>query len=417
MPKHQPRDPIRVRRLIFRDETIVRTNVVGDCLHMSWTADDRQLAALCDGYGIAEDPRHTFNSRLLEINGGPETPVFQEVAGYPLLEPATDAPRYYGFGTLALDGKVFQFLNTLNNQFVGGSGDTAAGTGFVGAKLIYSPDNGRTWCNQDGSSPVHWERWEERNRDTMAFFNEPQDAFCLLSILQMGRNYEANRDGYIYVYGPNGNLEGTMNELVMFRVERDRLLDRSAYEYCTGVDSEGAASWASEFDARKPVHRFPSGWVNTKKFAHAWQPSLAYNEPLGLYMMANYGIGSAPDGNWFGKPSYFGFWTAPNPWGPWTQVHEEKAWAPGGDTKARGYQPQIAPKWIAADGKSFWLVWGDFQGVTDIPADDANRLLEMRRASDMVGATKFGAEVIARYMPHYSFNAQRVDLELELELG
>jgi hypothetical protein len=27
-------------------------------------------------------------------------------------------------------------------------------------------------------------------------------------------------------------------------------------------------------------------------------------------------------------------------------------------------KPQIAPKWLAADGKSFWLVWTDFQ-VTD----------------------------------------------------
>ena len=27
-----------------------------------------------------------------------------------------------------------------------------------------------------------------------------------------------------------------------------------------------------------------------------------------------------------------------------------------------GYQPQIAPKWIAPDGKSFWLVWTNFRG-------------------------------------------------------
>ena len=28
------------------------------------------------------------------------------------------------------------------------------------------------------------------------------------------------------------------------------------------------------------------------------------------------------------------------------------------------YQPQISPKWIAADGKSFWLVFTDFQTVS-----------------------------------------------------
>ena len=31
--------------------------------------------------------------------------------------------------------------------------------------------------------------------------------------------------------------------------------------------------------------------------------------------------------------------------------------------KARAFAPQIPAKWIAADGKSFWLVWSDFQGT------------------------------------------------------
>jgi hypothetical protein len=88
-------------------------------------------------------------------------------------------------------------------------------------------------------------------------------------------------------------------------------------------------------------------------------------------------MGCAPDGMWFGKPSYLGFWIAPQPWGPWTQVHEETAWTPLGDGKARCYQPQISPKWLAEDGRSFWLVWTDFQVI------DGER-------------------------PHYAFNAQKV---------
>jgi hypothetical protein len=49
----------------------------------------------------------------------------------------------------------------------------------------------------------------------MAFFKEPGDGFSLLTVLQMGKDYERNEDGYVYVYAPNGNTEGTMNELVM----------------------------------------------------------------------------------------------------------------------------------------------------------------------------------------------------------
>ncbi len=79
---------------------------------------------------------------------------------------------------------------------------------------------------------------------------------------------------------------------------------------------------------------------------------------------------------WFKKPSYLGFWTAPQPWGPWKQIYEEKAWIPGGDKGSRAYQPQIAPKWISDDGKTFSLVWTDLA-------------------------------------KHYQFNAQQVEVEYE----
>src|SRR5439155_4921123 len=102
---------------------------------------------------------------------------------------------------------------------------------FVGAKLIYSPDNGATWHNQDGSAPVRWEPWDDRSQQNMAFFKEPGQSFALLTMLQMGKAYSGNKDGYVYVYAPNGNDEGTMNQLVMFRVPKDKVRDRKAYEY------------------------------------------------------------------------------------------------------------------------------------------------------------------------------------------
>jgi hypothetical protein len=58
--------------------------------------------------------------------------------------------------------------------------------------------------------------------------------------------------------------------------------------------------------------------------------------------------------------------------------------AGAGPTRSRG-QALLAlgtPKWIAADGKSFWLVWTDFQ---------------------FIGANR----------PYYSFNTQKVELVTE----
>jgi hypothetical protein len=332
----------RIRRL---EETTLRLGGVGDNWHMTWAADDKQYVSLCDGTGWPGMPQASYNSRAYAIAGAPPEPTFEYLPGYPSLVNqwgTRECSRYYNFGILALDGRIYQFLSTPNHPF------HEPEPRFVGAKLILSPDHGRTWCNQDGSSP-----------------------------------YEQNTDGCVYVYAPNGNTEGTMNQLVMFRVPKGRILERRAYEFFVRRRPDGEADWSGRIADRGVVHTFPSGWVNRHVHPYAWHPSVVYVAPLGLYLMANWGMGCGPGGGWFGKPSYLGFWTAPQPWGPWTQVHEETAWTPAADRGARAYQPQIAPKWIAGDGGSFWLVWTDFQDVE------------------------------GRGKPYYSFNAQQVEVVAE----
>jgi hypothetical protein len=210
----------RIKAVIRREDSILRLGGVGDNYHMSWAADDRQLVAVCDGLGWPPYKAH-YNSRLFTIAGArPQDAVFKEVAGYPDLVTTLKGEtrmRYYGFGTLALDERIYQFLSTPNHQFTRDDSSAWTDARFIGTKLIYSPDNGRTWCNQDGSAPVVWEARQQRSRANMLFFEESQDAFSLLSVLQMGRNYGVNKDGYVYVYSPNGNTDGTMNQLVMFQ--------------------------------------------------------------------------------------------------------------------------------------------------------------------------------------------------------
>lgn len=397
---------VNIKSLVRREETTRHLGGAADNFHMTWAMDDRLLVSMNDGW-LAE-PKNYYNSRLAVLNGEPHNAIFSDVAGYPDLRPPRGEQRYYAFGTLALDGHIYQFLSNWNHTGRLPDGSSPPGFRFIGAKLIYSPDNGRTWCNQDGSTPVVWEGRNNRSRKTFVFFEEDQDAFSQLSVLQMGRNYEHNRDGYVYVYAPNGNLEGTMNELVMFRVPKSQILNRSAYEYFAGQQTSGDARWSSDIDARKPVCTFPQGWVNTKRHPWAWLPSVCYNAPLGLYMMTNWatGPGPAPDREWFQKPSYLGFWVAPNPWGPWRQIHEETAWLPGGDAAARCYSSIIAPKWMSADGKSFWLVWSDFQ--SNATPEFREQLLR-RPTSTPDDELKVWLDLV-RAQPYYQFNIQRVDL-------
>ncbi len=362
-----------------REATVQRLGGVGDNWHMTWARDDRMYTSLCDGKGWPEMPQADYNSRAYTIEGDPPCVRFGYLPGYPDLVNdwgTRQCSRYYNFGIIALGDCIYQYLSTPNHPF------TEPDPRFIGAKLIYSPDLGRTWHNQDGSTPVVWEPWEERSHENMLFFAEPGETFSLITCLQMGRNYEHNRDGYVYLYSPDGNTEGTMNRLVMCRVRRDRILERDAHEFFAGDAAGAEAAWSPDINDRGPVVVFPEGWVNTLIHPYAWHPSVVYVAPLGLYLMASWGMGCDDEGTWFGKTSYLGFWSAPEPWGPWTQIHEEEDWMPDDDTGARAYQPQIAPKWVAADGRSFWLVWTDFQDIE------------------------------RRGKPYYAFNVQRVDVQV-----
>ncbi|TWB44004.1 DUF4185 domain-containing protein [Nitrospirillum pindoramense] len=401
-----------VRSLWRRDETILRLPSLGDGYKMTWGADDRQLVVVNDGPGWLDPPTKFFKRSLWSIGGGPTDAIVTQRDGYPHVDEAgepEDAPHYHGHGLLAVGGRIYQFLSALDQA-------AERPRRWTAAKLIQSDDGGRSWRNQDGTSPVRWEGWKEQSRERLAFFNEPNGCFSLLSILQMGQDYRANRDGYIYVYGPNGNIDGLMNELMMFRVPIDRIPNRDAYEFFGGWAGHGVARWVANIAGRKPVHVFPRGWVNRSNLfpgdivVETWLPSVVYNEPLDLYMMVSAGTGCAPDGTEFAKPGYLGFWVSATPWGPWRQVHEEAAWTPGGDPVARAYSPQIAPKWIAPDGKSFWLVWADLKGIREF-SGNTDRTGNAGPVTPEETAIA-ESDLMRRAMPGYSFNAQRVDLDI-----
>lgn len=334
-------------KLKFRNDSIMRDiNFEGDNWHTTWAADGNQYVLQCDGQG--------YNTKLWRLTGHPPGCRFEAVEAYPGPKEKPQE-RYYGFGILGIGPSIYHYYSTPDRWY------TDPPWNFIGTKIIYSPDTGRTWRNQDGSMPVVFEETNIRNHNNMIFFKEPDNAFSLLTILQMGRGYEDNVDGYVYVYSPNGGTEGTMNQLVLFRVNKDSLLNRSAYEFFVERGKEGTALWSKNIADRKPVYTFPAGYVNKLKHPYSWHPSVVYNKKLGLYMMANWGVGVDSSGMWFTKPTYLGIWIARTPWGPWKQIHEDLQWfPPGGTPEGQCYQPQIMPGWMSDDGKSFWVAWTQY---------------------------------------------------------
>lgn len=409
------RSPVRlpIGGAVARDDLIRRFGGHGDNWYSTLGPDGTCFVAMCDGSGFdGHDRSRYFNTRMYTVTGTPETGLrFHPLPGYPDLSvPIADSfteadlgTRYYGFGMIAVDGVLTQFLSTWNRP---PTPEILAGRGalrFVGAKLIYSPDGGVTWHNQDGSTPVRWEDWGERSNANMAFYEEDGETFSLPSILQMGPDYSLNTDGHVYVYSPDGNVEGTMNRLVMFRVPQHRLRDRSAYEYFVRRHEDGTAVWSRDISARGAVHTFPAGWVNAGEHPYAWQPSVVFHPGLGVYLMANWATGPGVDGTWFGRHSYLGLYQSRQPWGPWEQFYEDTAWAPAGDPDARCYQPVIMPNW-SSDRESIWLTWTDYRC-----RDWAGLRAAKAALRDGLPLETYLARV-ADLMPYYGVNTQRFDL-------
>ena len=56
----------------------------------------------------------------------------------------------------------------------------------------------------------------------------------------------------------------------------------------------------------------------------------------------------------------FALYDARNPWGPWTTIAYYDNWGSYGTSPGLWYS--IVPKWISADGKTFWM---SFSGGSD----------------------------------------------------
>jgi len=205
--------------------------------------------------------------------------------------------NYGSAGALAVGRHLYQFIN-ITTTFGKPVDRVGVEHHSIGAKLIHSPDYGRTWFNRDGSTPLVWKQLDKYSRDNLIFFEEPEGVFHSVNFLQMGRGYEDNQDGYVYGYSRNGNNE---NEIAVFRVEKKRILDRDSYECFMNLNGDGA-TWTKDMESRGVVHSLPAG---------SSMGSIVYNAPLGLYMMTECGSSINAAGTQVdNKPSRLGIWIA-----------------------------------------------------------------------------------------------------------
>ncbi len=349
----------------------------GDNWCVTWGADGMLYTAQCDGRGWVDEQnqiRAFRNHQLWQIAGGPDSASFKAtpVSGYPDYtriaqseiygpidstdsygsfppKPRRDTWTWYGYGVVSIDGDFYQFISHCAEK---------SGFGwFDGSQLIYRKKGEKNWLRWNGTDASDSNRWHlNQGGNQLLFFNEPSQAFSFITIAQYGKDYQLNKDGYVYLYSPEGKENAhTIN---MARVKKEDIIDRNLWEFFNGKDENRQPVWSKNITDRGAVHTFPAGWG-----FYSWSPSVVYNKQLNLFVMAVAGTQKPETGGVLAKfmhnePAALKMLWAENPWGPWTEFYTDEVWNIG-DSLNRTYLPQISPKWISEDGKKMYLVYSD----------------------------------------------------------
>ncbi len=133
------------------------------------------------------------------------------------------------------------------------------------------------------------------------------------------------------------------DRMVMARVPKNKITERSAYEFFKGLDDTGRPVWSQAVGDRGAV------------FTHhgrCYRSGITFNAGLKRYLWVQTVPGTQGKKADTRFEGGFGIYDAPEPWGPWTTVYFTEKWDVGpGDTAS------FPTKWMSTDGKTLHLVF------------------------------------------------------------
>ena len=301
-----------------------RRGMCSDNWPITWGADGHLYTVPQDGWGFEGYPPNCDATPLNpKISMG-----FSRIVGPPDNFTGTDIWDGDEFGSrdrfdgkslslISIDGTFYQLFGPRSNSYANRE-----------TRVAWSLD----------SEGTDWERIDNP-------FFVYQDGFAGPAFLNFGEDYDGARDDYVYFYSPDfsaGPDEKTY-DIIMGRVWKSEIRDRSSYEFYSGPDDDGYPTWSSEVTDRIPIFHDDN---------EAGFPSVTYNKGLRRYIMVLvHGLGN------------LGILDAPEPWGPWTKIEYTDNWMTS-ITMYSGNIPTKTPDWISNDGKDFHFV---FLGINEHP--------------------------------------------------
>lgn len=206
------------------------------------------------------------------------------------------------------------------------------------SQLAWSGDRGKHWT---------WADWKFST------------SFGCPTFLNFGANYKGARDGFVYVYSLDANSAyEPADQMVLARVPKEKVKQREAYRFFSGIAANGEPMWTDKIGQRKPV------------FSHAgncYRSGISYHPVHRRYLWVQI-LPQSKDPRGPRFQGGFGIYDAPEPWGPWTTVFFTREWDVG-----PGETASFPTKWMSADGRALNLLFsGDdhfsVRGATIQPA-------------------------------------------------
>ena len=317
------------------DESTRRTEAPGsDIWPITWADDDHQYAAFGDGggfHGSNSDGRVSLG--VTRIEGGPKDYRGINVWG----GKDTENPAQFngkGTGIISIDGILYMWVS--RPKMLSNLG------------IAVSRDHSSTW-------------------ELPAWNWTYVDGIFAGTFINAGKDYTDAPDRYVYACftrvdpapeEPRAWLYERPGRIDLARAPKNRLLDRTAWEWFGGMNANGQPTWSADITKRTHTFEDPN---SIKVVSVCYQPAL--RRYLLTYNPRDTG------GN-------FALFEAPHPWGPWREVAYLKGvpmfMPPKPNTRVDLYH--FAPKWWSPDGRSFTLVfnvgddaWNTVRGRLNLP--------------------------------------------------
>jgi len=295
----------------------------GDQWPMTWHSDDNVYAGYGDGYGFNREIDKQYMGVTRIKGSSPSSLIGDDLWGMPT--------------TGSIDTKPGAFISYNNIIYL-----------FHDIKGENPKRSYIAWSTNNGVSFT---------RPTTAVFDTSKDGadMILIGLLQNGKGYSGNTDGYFYAYFAQFKWNGKY--IYLGRVPKgEQIKNRNSYEFYSGLDSSGNPTWTKDVNQKKSIFHDENGLI--------WHVGVSYNPGLNRYFLLkahyteydDHDHTSVYDVN---DPSVLGIFDSPTPWGPWTTVHYdyENDFI---DSRFK-FTYMLPPKYISSDGKEMWLAFSGYK--------------------------------------------------------